>query len=197
MPKLMLAGFAANDAEAKPDPTTVTVAVGAVPEKVMVPLVLPVAWGAKVAVNPTVCPGAKLVGRLKPLTLNPVPVIMACETVTAVPPLFVKLPDWFCFVPTATFPKLKLDGVAVNAPALAPVPVRAAVSVESAAFETMVMLPEPAPDCVGAKVTLKAVLWPGARVRGNTRPMIPNTVPDAVAAEMTALVPPLFVRVAV
>jgi len=158
LPKFMLAGFAANDADAKPDPASVTVAVGAVPENVTLPLVLPVAWGAKVAVKPTVWPGARVIGRLSPPTLKPVPVIVACDTVMAVPPLFVKLPDWFCLVPTGTFPKLKLDGVAVSAPALAPVPVRAAVSVGSAAFEAIATLPDPAPDCVGVNVTLKLVL---------------------------------------
>ena len=92
LPKLTPAGFAARDPDAKPEPTSVTVAVGAVPENATLPLLLPMAWGAKVAVNPAVCPGAKFNGRVSPLTVNVAPVTVACDTVNAVPPVLLRLP---------------------------------------------------------------------------------------------------------
>ena len=85
----------------------------------------------------------------------------------------------------------------VSAPALAPVPVKPAVSVGSAAFEVTVMLPESAPDWAGVNVTLNLVLCPDASVRGSAKPLTPNPVPETAAAETRALVPPLFVRVTV
>ena len=69
LPKFTLAGFAASDPEAKPDPVSVTVAVGTLPEKATPPLELPADCGEKVTVNPAVWPGDKVMGRLKPLTL--------------------------------------------------------------------------------------------------------------------------------
>ena len=41
-----------------------------------VPLALPLACGAKVNVNVTLCLGAKVMGKLKPATENPVPVML-------------------------------------------------------------------------------------------------------------------------
>jgi hypothetical protein len=76
-PKLALAGFAASDPEAKPDPVSVIVAVGIVPENTMLPFAVPADCGAKVGVKPAVCPGAKVKGKLKPLRLKPVPVATA------------------------------------------------------------------------------------------------------------------------
>lgn len=76
-PKLRLAGFAARDPEAKPDPARPIVAVGTVPENATLPLALPADCGAKVTVKPAVCPGANVKGKFKPLRLKPVPVATA------------------------------------------------------------------------------------------------------------------------
>jgi hypothetical protein len=51
-----------------------------------------------------------------------------------------------------------VEGLAVNAPGVVPVPVTPAVRIASDALESTVMVPEAAPDLVGAKVTLRVAL---------------------------------------
>ena len=60
---------------------------------VTVPLALPVTVGANVAVNPVLCPAAKVKEELMPLSVKPVPLIETLETDTVVPPVFVIVPD--------------------------------------------------------------------------------------------------------
>jgi hypothetical protein len=80
--------------------------------------------------------------------------------VTLEPPELVKVAgaDW---VPSVcTEPKLKLDGLTVNAPAVTPVPESAAVSVGLEASLVMVRLELAAPVDFGANTTLNAWLFP-------------------------------------
>ena len=53
------------------------------------PLVLPTTFGVKRTLKVTLCPLFRIKGRLKPLKLNPAPVIAACEIVTVEFPEFV------------------------------------------------------------------------------------------------------------
>jgi len=55
------------------------------------PLVLPATFGVKRTLKVTLCPLLRLKGRLKPLKLKPVPVIVACEIVTVEFPEFVNV----------------------------------------------------------------------------------------------------------
>jgi hypothetical protein len=190
---LTLAGFAASDPEASPDPESATLAAAALLANATLPLTLPLACGAKVTVNGVLCPGESVRGKVKPLTLKPAPLAVAPDTVTAVPPEFVRLPVCFWLVPTGTLPKLSAVGFAASAPALTPVPVIAAVSVASVAFEAIRMPPAATPGAAGANVTLKLALWPGDKVKGKDNPVSAKPVPEAVAAEIDALVPPVFV----
>ena len=65
-----------------------------------VPLAAPAAVGVKVAVNVTLWVGLSVVGRVRLDIEKPVPVTLACEMVTAVPPELVKVSDRFALLPT-------------------------------------------------------------------------------------------------
>jgi len=43
----------------------------------MLPTTLPVAWGAKVTLKEVLCPGVRVNGKARPLTLNPAPATAA------------------------------------------------------------------------------------------------------------------------
>lgn len=76
-----------------PDKETVSVGLEAFEVTVTVPLAVPVTVGAKVTVNPVVCPAPRVKEELMPLKVNPVPLIVTFETETVVPPVFVIVPD--------------------------------------------------------------------------------------------------------
>jgi hypothetical protein len=61
------------------------------------------------------------------------------------------------------------------------------------AFDVTVTVPLNVPAEVGAKVTVNDVLCPGPRTTGGVIPEMLNPVPAAAAAEIVALVPPVFV----
>src|SRR5579883_1174244 len=83
--------------------------------KVAAPAALPVAEGAKLAVNVALFPGFKLTGRGTPASVKPAPEATACEIVSVAPPEFVTVRLWFAVEPTATFPKLTEAGEALSA----------------------------------------------------------------------------------
>lgn len=59
------------------------------------------------------------------------------------------------------------------------------------------MLPMTVPVAFGAKVTLKVVLWPAARVSGKVRPLMLKPVPVTVSHVIFKLELPVLVRVTV
>ena len=52
------------------------------------------------------------------------PLTDACEMLTLVAPLLVRVTVCDCFDPVVTFPKFSLVGLSVNCPSATPVPVR-------------------------------------------------------------------------
>jgi len=66
-----------------PDSAIVRVEFEAFETTLIPPLVLPPTFGVKRTVNVMLCPLLRLKGRLKPLKLNPAPVMVVCEIVTA------------------------------------------------------------------------------------------------------------------
>lgn len=76
-----------------PDKEIVNAGFDAFEVTVTVPLAVPVTVGAKVTVNPVLCPGARVNEEPMPLRMNPVPLIVTFETETLVPPVFVIVPD--------------------------------------------------------------------------------------------------------
>jgi len=83
--------------------------------------VLP-AVGVKETLKFALWPGARLHGNAARLTLNPVPLAEICWTVTFDVPVFVSASSCVTLFPGAAVPKLTLEGLALNMPALAPVP---------------------------------------------------------------------------
>lgn len=65
-----------------------------------VPLAVPLAVGAKVAVKVTLWPGFSVIGRGRRLIAKPAPSVLACETVTADPPVFAKVAEMPELLPT-------------------------------------------------------------------------------------------------
>jgi len=132
---------------------------------------------------------------LIPLKVNPVPLGVIWEIVSAEPPEFVRVSASVVLAPVATLPKLRLTGFAVSWPGLMPVPDRGTFRAGLDAFEVIARLPlAPLPD-VGANATLKVALWPAFKVMGKLKPLRLNPDPVALAAEIVTLVAPELVIV--
>jgi hypothetical protein len=82
----------------------------------MLPLGLPAEVGVNVAVNDVFAPALIVTGTVKPLMLKPVPVALAAVIVTLAVPEFVSVIVCGLLLPTATLPKLTLEGFAVRVP---------------------------------------------------------------------------------
>jgi hypothetical protein len=75
-----------------------------------------------------------------------------------------------------------------------PVPVKATVVGEAEASVTMEMLPETLAVEVGAKVALKVMVLPGARVTAE-KPVTPNCAPVTLSDETFKFAVPVFFKV--
>ena len=115
----------------------------------MLPLTLPVAVGAKRAVNDALCPALIVTGAVIPLMLNPVPETLAAEIVTLPVPVLFNVTVADPLLPTTTLPKLTLAGLALNPPCV-PVPLNASASGEFEASLVTVTVPLAAPADWGA-----------------------------------------------
>lgn len=116
-------------------------------------------------------------GVVIPLTLNPVPVIPTCDTDTLELPVFVIDSESVPVLPTFTLPKLRLVGLAANAPGVTPVPDTGMLNVEFVAVEVMLRLPLTAPAAVGINVTVKLALCPPLSDKGGAIPLTVKPVP--------------------
>ena len=159
-PKLRLAGAEVSAPGAIPVPESGRVREGfdAFDVMVTVPLALPPTCGANVTVNVVLCDGFSESGVVIPLKVNPLPLIAACEMVTAVPPLLVSVTFADCVAPTAMLPKDSLVGFNESCPGAIPVPDSDIVNVGFDAFEVIVTVPLALPAVVGANVTENVVL---------------------------------------
>lgn len=181
-----------------PDPVKAMVSgdPGAVLTIEMPPVALPAVVGENFAAKVVVWPAPSVVGTESPLMLNPVPDAVPCEMVMLAVPGLVKVTLTDPPAPTSKLPKLMLDGFAAKLPCT-PVPVSGTVTVGSLALLAIVMLPDAAPEVVGANCAVKLVLWLAARVSGVESPIAVKPAPAALTAEIVALVLPLFVSVMV
>ncbi len=91
-------------------------APGALLANEMLPLVPPADDGVKLAENPTLWPALNVVGVDSPAMAKPVPETLAEEIVMPAVPEFVRVMDCEPWLPTATFPKLTLVGLAASCP---------------------------------------------------------------------------------
>ncbi len=160
------------------------------------PVALPVAAGENLTVNEVVCPVARVRGRVSPLRLNPVPVTLACDTVTLPVPLLFSVTVCVLLLPNATFPKLRLVGLAASS-RVTPLPASDTVAGELAASLTIETPPVTLPAAVGENFTVKVVLCPAARLSGRESPLRLNSVPVTLACDTVTLVVPVLLSVTV
>jgi hypothetical protein len=115
LPNAALVGDAANCA-CVPVPLNAMVVgeFGALLTIEMLPLVLPAATGVNLALNVVLSPAPSVSGVLNPVMLRPVPDTVALDTVTLAEPEFVNVMDWVPLLPTATDPKLTVEGLAAT-----------------------------------------------------------------------------------
>ena len=99
--------------------------------------------------------------------------------------------------PRTIFPKLVLVGLAVTRRVI---PVPESDTVVGGIQELLVVietLPVTLPVAVGAKMALKVVLWPAARVSGKESPLMLKPVPVTLSCVIFKLESPVLVRVTV
>src|SRR5580704_15273077 len=104
-------------------------------------------------------PAAIVVDVESPLTLNPVPVTVTCETVNVALPEFARVMLCELLFPTATLPKLAEFGVA-DATGPVPIPLRPIVAGVAERLVVIATLPAEAPDTLGLKAVVKFMDWP-------------------------------------
>ncbi len=78
------------------------------------PVTLPLAVGENFTLKLTLWPAVSVVGKVKPLRLNPEPVALAAEIVMLVPPELVRVSVREPLLPVVTLPKPRLVGVEVS-----------------------------------------------------------------------------------
>ena len=78
------------------------------------PVTLPPAVGENCVLKLTLWPAVSVVGKVKLLTLNPEPVVLAAEIVTLVPPELVRVSVREPLLVVVTLPKPRLAGAEVS-----------------------------------------------------------------------------------
>src|ERR1700687_5381618 len=111
------------------------------------------------------------------------------------PPELVSVPETVLGLLNCTFPKLRLAGAEARAPAAAPLPVIGTAREPLEASLVRVNAPLTGPLDCGLKVTLKAALWPAARVKGRLRPVVVKPDPEKFACDTVTLELPELVTV--
>jgi hypothetical protein len=144
------------------------------------PLALPVAEGANCALKVVFCPAARVSGTDKPEMLKPVPAALAAEIVTLAVPELLNVKVCVPLLLTSTFPKLKLEGLAVSVPCT-PVPLNVIAAGDPGALLPMEMFPEALPVDAAKNCAVKEILDPALIVCGKVKPVRLNPVPEAVA----------------
>jgi hypothetical protein len=130
--------------------------------------------------------------------LKPVPLTVACEIVTLAFPVLVSVIACELFVPTATFPKATLLGLAVKVElAATPVPANTSACGEPAALSVNATLPGALPAAVGANCTVNEALCPATSVMGVVIPLTLKPVPETCARLIVRFAFPVFVSLAV
>jgi hypothetical protein len=176
-----------------PDTETVAGEFVALLAIVTVPVTAPADVGSNVMLSVAVWLGVNTNPAATPLALNPAPVTPTLEIVTFEFPLFVSVTVCDVLVPSVTFPKLTVVGLAPsNFVAATPVPLSGIVNGELDPLLVREMDPLTLPAEVGANATLNEVLPPAAIVVGVESPLMLNPVPEALAAEIVTLAVPEF-----
>jgi hypothetical protein len=188
LPKFKFAGDSVNwpGALSLPDSAMLSRGLAASERIERFPVIEPVTLGVKTTPNVTLLPAPKIDGRDKLLAVNIALDILACEIVTLVVPVLVRVSFKVCEVPGGRLPKLRLVGEAEIWPAAEiPEPDTATVAVvvvEEAyphlrwRFHVCVEAltrtePLSVPTAGGVKVTFRSALCPGERLNGQVSPL--------------------------
>jgi hypothetical protein len=155
------------------------------------PVALPAVVGANCAVNDVLCPAFNVAGVLKPVMLNPVPVVVAELTVTLAEPELVSVIVCVPLLPVATDPKFTLPGFDVSWPCT-PVPESDTVAGDPAALLAIEIDPVALPAAAGVNVVLNEALPPAVTVIGKL-PLTLKPLPAAVADVIVSVALPEFV----
>jgi len=146
-----------------------------------VPLKGPPLAGEKATLNVALVPAAMLRGVVTPLTLNPVPFAITCETVTVPVPVLVRVACNVLLLPTFTLPKLRLRGLTLRRYDKPNPESETVVGVELAEL-VRDTVPVAFPPAVGENMALKLALPPACRVKGRAIPLMLKAAPVTVAA---------------
>jgi hypothetical protein len=192
VPKFTDAGVTLR-ADAVPVPVQSTVT--GEPFALLAIVIAPDSAAAVVGLNTTVtsafCPGCKVEGIARPVSVTPVPLIAALEIVTAAVPVFDNFTISVDVLPIEISPKLIADGVAVSA-AVALFPLNAIFVGELSALLLIVSVPLAEPlDAV--YVTSSESVPPGFNVAGTIIPPIVNPLPETVTEVTVRFAVPSFV----
>ncbi len=127
LPKLKLAGLAVTVPGETPVPESAMFSGELEPLLTIarVPETLPAAVGENFTETVALWFAFKVVGKVRPLIVNPLPDKFACEIVTLALPVLVIVSDTVELLPTCTLPKLTALGFPLNFPAVVALPVRA------------------------------------------------------------------------
>ena len=202
-PKSTLAG---TDREADVVPVPVRLIEFGLPVALSVsvtsPFWAPPADGAKVSGSATRCPGARVSGSCIVPAENASPLTASDWITTAAVPLDVNVTEFEPCEPAATEPKSTAvllnvrAGVFGGAGAdVVPVPVRLMAFGLPVALSVSVISPCSVPAADGAKVSGRAICWPGARVNGNCNFPAENPLPLTCRFWSTTAALPLEVKV--
>jgi len=159
----------------------------------MLPLAVAADAGANAAVKVVLWPALRVSGTVSPVRLKPAPVAAAAEIVMLAVPEFISVIVWEPLLPTKTFPKLKLAGLAERDPWV-PEPVKAIVDGEPGALLVIEIDPvAPVVAEAGVNVELKLVLCPAFRVKGRAaKPLTPKPEPKGFMAVIVRAVLPVL-----
>ncbi len=157
------------------------------------PVAAPVAVGLNCTCSVSVCAGFKVVGKVTPTMINPVPVIPAALTVTADVPVELKVSVCVVAVFTVTLPKLRLAALTPRIGFAAATPVPLSDTTDVIPLLELLLIescPVAAPVAVGLNCTDSVNVWPGFSVAGRLPPTMVNPAPVIAAAlTVTADVP--------
>ena len=102
LPKARLWGIAVRSPCARPVPESGMLKLGFDPLEVMLtlPLAAPVVVGLKTTENEVLWPAVKVMGKDRPLKVNPVPLALAADMVRFAPPALVSVSERLALLPS-------------------------------------------------------------------------------------------------
>jgi len=150
------------------------------------------AVGLYVAVKVALVPGAKLAGVEIPEITTLAAEDVMLEIATWAVPMFVSRIDCVVVLPTTTFPKVAVEGVAPIVEEVA-IALRPMATEGSLALLVMETVPVSVPAATGLYVTVKLVACPAASVMGAVKPETLTPAPENDSLEIAALALPVFV----